>query len=111
MELMHTLITQQLSSRYEKRQHTLPIGCQRTISHNKTFDKQLRFFSTKKKTTKKKKVLTKPTLADKAVVLDLLDEQEVTICRICFKEDDECEEYQLQYMGTQNMCQIQLDQH
>ena len=56
---------------------------------NKTFDKQLRFFSTKKKVTKKKKVLTKPTLEDKECVIELLGEQEISICGVCFKEDDE----------------------
>lgn len=52
---------------------------------NKTFDKQLRFFSTKKKMTKKKKVLTKPTLEDKDCVIELLGEQEISICGVCLK--------------------------
>ena len=56
--------------------------------YNKTFDKQLRFLRTKKTASNKNKVLTKPTLEGKECVVQLLGEQEISICGICFMDDN-----------------------
>ena len=55
---------------------------------NKNFEKQERFYSTKKKPTRKPKTLNKPTDGDKEEIFEMLGRHTATLCGICLEEDD-----------------------
>jgi len=58
------------------------------IPVNKHFEKQTRFFSTKRKPKQKPKVLEKPTAEDKEGIFQILEGHTANLCGICLEEDD-----------------------
>ena len=65
-----------------------PLEGQEKIAPNRNFEKQLRFYSTKKKREPRTKVLAKPTMEDKAKVRDAMKDVQATLWGICFEESD-----------------------
>ncbi|XP_065071813.1 uncharacterized protein LOC135696369 [Rhopilema esculentum] len=66
--------------------------------HNKHFEKQRKFYSTKQKATKKKRTLTKPSIEDTNNVKENLKQQEVRLCGICFRENDTTNEGMVEWV-------------
>ena len=54
--------------------------------------KQLRLYSTKKKTGKRTNRWNKPTLQEELSIRDKLSSVSVKFCGVCFEEDDGCSE-------------------
>ena len=65
-----------------------PLKGQEKIAPNRNFKKQLRFCSTRKKREPRTKVLAKPTMEDKAKVLNVMKDVQATLCGICVEESD-----------------------
>ena len=77
------------------------------IPSNKTFDKQPRFYSTKKKIAKKKKSLTKPTTEEKVQIREILEETIPNVCGVCFEENDQTNDRIVQWLQCSG-CEIWL---
>ena len=66
----------------------IKINEKREIPPNKNSDKQLRYFSTKKKKQTAAQGMGKPSLEEYKSSVQCLEEQDIFVCGYCHKEDD-----------------------
>ena len=72
----------------KQKDQNVKLHVKRCYAPNKNFDKQLRFFSTKKKRKTSKLSLAKPTIQELDDITDDLMDADVQCCGVCFKTDD-----------------------
>ena len=76
-----------------------PLELRESIPVNKQFEKQTRFFSTKRKPKQRPKALEKPKEGDKEIIFQMLGGQTAILCGICLEEDDRTNSYAVNWVA------------
>ena len=70
----------------------MPLTPTSSYAASSNHQKQLRFYSTKKKAGKRTNRWSKPTLQEESSICDKLSSLPVKLCSVCCEEDDGCSE-------------------